>query len=63
VAGINALSAQIREYKQRVEHLARTSYPPVALLKQGKEVGTLMALTYVLTLEDAQRFRQSRDGC
>jgi transposase len=36
----------------------------VALLKQVKGVGTLIALTYVLTLEDPRRFRKSRDaGC
>lgn len=35
-----------------------------ALLKQVKGVGTMIALTYVLTLEDARRFRKSRDaGC
>ena len=40
------------------------SYPQVARLKQVKGVGTLIALTYLLTLEDAQRFRKSRDvGC
>jgi transposase len=36
----------------------------VALLKQVKGVGTLIALTYRLTLEDPQRFCKSRDvGC
>jgi hypothetical protein len=36
----------------------------VALLKQVKGVGTLIALTYLLALEDAHRFRKSRDeGC
>jgi hypothetical protein len=36
----------------------------VALLKQVKGVGTLIALTFLLTLEDAHRFRKSRDvGC
>ena len=36
----------------------------VALLKQIKGVGTLIALTYMLTLEDPHRFRKSRDvGC
>ena len=40
------------------------SYPQVALLKQIKGVGTLIALTYMLTLEDPHRFRKSRDvGC
>ena len=64
LGGIEALSQQIREYNQRIEHLAEASYPQVALLKQVKGVGTLIALTYLLTLEDAQRFRKSRDvGC
>ena len=36
----------------------------MALLKQVKGVGTLIALTFLLTLEDAHRFRKSRDvGC
>jgi transposase len=36
----------------------------VARLEQVKGVGTLIALTCVLTLEDPRRFRKSRDvGC
>jgi transposase len=36
----------------------------VALLKQIKGVGTLIALTFLLTLEDPHRFQKSRDvGC
>ena len=36
----------------------------MALLKQIKGVGTLIALTFLLTLEDPHRFRKSRDvGC
>ena len=59
-----SLSEQIREYDQRIEALAQQSYPQVALLKQVKGVGTLIALTFLLTLEDAHRFRKSRDvGC
>jgi transposase len=61
LAGIESLSEQIREYNEGIEQLAQTSYPQVALLKQVKGVGTLIALTYVLTLEDARRFRKSRD--
>jgi hypothetical protein len=34
LAGIESLSEQIRESNERIEHLARTSYPEVALLKQ-----------------------------
>ncbi len=61
---IESLSERIVEYNERIENLAQASYPQVALLKQIKGVGTLIALTFLLTLEDAHRFRKSRDvGC
>ena len=61
---IESLSARIREYNERIEGMAKESYPKVALLKQVKGVGTLIALTYMLPLEDPHRFPQSRDvGC
>ena len=61
---IESLSERIVEYNERIENLAQQSYPQVALLKQIKGVGTLIALTFLLTLEDPHRFRQSRDvGC
>lgn len=64
LSALEAITAQIREYNVRIEKLADESYPEVALLKQVKGVGTLIALTYVLTLEDPRRFRKSRDaGC
>jgi len=64
LAGIEVVSEQIHEYNERIECLAQESYPQVALLKQVKGVGTLIALTFLLTLEDAHRFRKSRDvGC
>ena len=48
----------------RMEKIATESYPQVALLKQVKGVGTQIALTYVLTLEDPYRFPKSREvGC
>jgi len=64
LAGIESLSERILECNERIEQLAQESYPQVARLKQVKGVGTLIALTYLLTLEDAHRFRKSRDvGC
>jgi len=61
---IESLSERIVEYNDRIEALAQHSYPQVALLKQIKGVGTLIALTFLLTLEDPHRFRKSRDvGC
>jgi transposase len=61
LAGIEVLSEQIREYNERIEKLAEESYPQVRLLKQVKGVGTLIAMTFLLTLEDPHRFRKSRD--
>jgi transposase len=64
LAAVESVSERIREYNERIEQLAQQNYPQVALLKQVKGVGTLIALTYLLTLEDAHRFRKSRDvGC
>jgi transposase len=61
---IESLSERILEYNEGIENLAQQSYPNVALLKQVKGVGTLIALTFLLTLEDPRRFRKSRDvGC
>jgi transposase len=62
--GVESLNERIQEYDARIEKIAKESYPHVALLKQVKGVGTQIALTYVLTLEDPHRFRKSRDvGC
>jgi transposase len=61
---IESLNERIREYDQRMEKIAKESYPQVALLKQVKGVGTQIALTYVLTIEDPYRFAKSRQvGC
>jgi transposase len=64
LGGLESITARIREYDAQIEELAEESYPEVALLKQVKGVGTLIALTYILTLEDPRRFPKSRDaGC
>ena len=64
LAALESLSQQIAEYNRQIEKIAKQSYPQTALLKQVKGVGTLIALTYMLTLEDPSRFRKSRDvGC
>jgi transposase len=61
---IESLNERIQEYEVRMEKIAKESYPHVELLKQVKGVGTQIALTYVLTLEDPHRFPKSREvGC
>ena len=61
---IESLNERIADYDRRIEKVAKEVYPEVALLQQVQGVGTLIALTYVLTLDDPHRFRRSRDaGC
>jgi len=61
---VESLNERIQEYDRRIEKMAKEKYPETTLLKQVKGVGDLIATTYVLTLEDAKRFRKSRDaGC
>jgi transposase len=59
---VESLSGHIREYDQQIEQLGKERYPEVELLTQVHGVGTLTALTYVLTVEDPHRFRRSRDA-
>jgi transposase len=58
------LTLEIQACDVELEQIAREQYPETALLKQVSGVGILIALTFVLTLEDASRFQKSRDvGC
>jgi len=61
LSAIAEVSQRICEYNERIEALAQQSYSQVELLKQVKGVGTLIALTFLLTLEDPHRFGKSRD--
>ena len=61
---VESLNERIKEYDERMEKIAKELYPEVFLLKQVKGVGTQIALTYVLTIEDPYRFQKSREvGC
>jgi transposase len=64
VQQVEGLTKQIQECDRKLEQIARDEYPETELLTQVYGVGTLIALTFVLTVEDRQRFRKSRDvGC
>jgi transposase len=61
---VESLNERIQEYDRRIARMAKETYPETALLKQVKGVGDLIATTYVLTIEDPQRFQKSRKvGC
>jgi transposase len=57
---IASLSTRIHHYDRELEALAQEYYPETKLLQQVQGVGTLTALTFVLTLEDPGRFEESR---
>jgi transposase len=61
---IDMLTEQIQKLEGHIEQIARIEYPETELLRQVSGVGTLIALTFVLTVEDRERFQRSRDvGC
>jgi transposase len=65
VEQIGQLTQAIAGYEEKIAELARQHYAKeTARLEQVKGVGTLTALSFVLTLGDQQRFAHSRDvGC
>ena len=57
---IGSLTERIRDYDRQLEEISKESYPETELLRQVEGVGSLTALTFVLTLEDPYRFEKSR---
>ena len=53
---VEALTLRIKASDQKLEQLAITEYPEVELLRQVSGVGLLIALAYILTVEDPNRF-------
>jgi len=58
---VEEMTQEIHEYDKKLAEIAREHYPETALLQQISGVGALIALTYVLTLDDPNRFGRSRD--
>ncbi len=61
---VESLTEQIKASDKEIEQLAEAQYPETEQLRQVSGVGPLIALTFVLTIEDPTRFEKSRDvGC
>lgn len=58
---LEQITAEIDAYDRKVETLAKTLYPETRWLEQVPGVGTLTALTFVLTMGAPERFAHSRD--
>jgi transposase len=57
---IGSLTERIRQYDRKLEAISKERYPETELLRQVEGVGSLTALTFVLTIEDPLRFEKSR---
>ena len=57
---IEHLTSTIAGYERQIEKTAKERYPEVERVEQVRGVGTLTALSFMLVLEDASRFRRSR---
>lgn len=57
---INHLNKQIRELDKNIKRICTDQYPETAHLLQVAGVGPITALTYVLTIENHERFIKSR---
>jgi transposase len=61
---VESITEKIKNSDREIEQIARKDYPETALLQQVGGVGPLIALTFVLTVADKDRFQKSRDiGC
>jgi transposase len=58
---IASLTQQIQSYDQTNEELCSERYPETRLLRAISGVGPLTALAFILTLENPDRFRRSRE--
>jgi transposase len=61
---IEDLTVRIRHYDNTIRELSDTKYPETKILRQIAGVGPITSLAFILTLENADRFKKSRDvGC
>jgi len=57
---LSDLTARIREFDRQIEVLSKNSYPETHRVRQIRGVGPVTALVFILTLEEASRFKNSR---
>ena len=58
---LGCIDAEIKELDKQIHRLCLESYPETAILRQVTGVGEIVALTFVLVIEDPKRFENSRD--
>lgn len=58
---IGTLTEQIKKYDAEVKRMCRSAHPETKQLQQVNGIGFLIALAYVLTIDNPDRFARSRD--
>lgn len=61
IKSIEDLTMRIRHYENLLEKISTDKYPETQVLRAIRGVGPITALAFVLTLEDASRFKKSRN--
>ena len=61
VRQIGTITEEIKTFDQQIERLCEVSYPETRLLRQVPGVGPKTSLGFILTVEDPDRFKRSRD--
>jgi transposase len=60
VEHLESVTGEIRRYDHRIKVLTTERYPETEMLRQVPGVGPITSLTFILTLEDPNRFKNSR---
>jgi transposase len=58
---IESLTEQLKEYDKEVKRMCKEAYPETEILRQVNGVGAIVALAFILTLDNPRRFAKSRD--
>ncbi len=61
IKSIEDITMRIRHYENLIEKISTDKYPETQVLRGIRGVGPITALAFVLTLEDASRFKKSRN--
>jgi transposase len=61
IKSIEDLTMRIRHYDNLIEKISTDKYPETQVLRAIRGVGSITALAFVLTIEDASRFKKSRN--
>ena len=58
---LESIDDAVNTFDRSIDHVSKEHFTETALLRQVHGVGPIIALTFVVTIEDAGRFKRSRD--